>query len=432
LAFSDEFGGAYSAAATGSKTSPDASKWEMQTGRGPNNDGWGNGESQTYTNSLNNAYVQGGALHIVADKTGNSTTSARLKSVFDVLPNGYVEVKAAFPDMGAGAWPAIWLLGQGAWPATGEIDIMEWTSQYFKANQVQAALHFQGAGNPTGDKTAWTYGDTQKKDPVTLSGPIENFHTYQVWWTQDYIRFGVDANSNDAYYHYNKPANATSANWPFTNPMDLILNLAVGGSLGGAVPAGDFSYEMLVDHVKVYQGSASVSGPTTAAPAPSGVSNAEAISLFSDALTDDLVVTNFNPGWGQSGSLAPASDVGSSVGNVLKFTNLNYQGIELNKVDVSQKQSLHIDLWAATAGKVKLFLVSNAGGAVSESGILLDVTAGSWNSFDIDLDAFSGTSLGNVFQVKFDSQAGAVGQGATGLTNFYMDNLYFSGVLPVL
>jgi hypothetical protein len=77
-------------------------------------------------------------------------------------------------------------------------------------------------------------------------------------------------------------------------------------------------------------------------------------------------------------------------------------------------------------------LISNVAGTVSESGFLLDVTAGSWNSFDIDLDAFPGVSLGNVFQIKFDSQAGTIGQGATGLTNFYMDNLYFSNaVIPV-
>ena len=36
--------------------------------------------------------------------------------------------------------------------------------------------------------------------------------------------------------------------------MDIILNIAIGGELGGTVPAGDFTYEMLVDYVRVYQG----------------------------------------------------------------------------------------------------------------------------------------------------------------------------------
>ena len=32
------------------------------------------------------------------------------------------------------------------------------------------------------------------------------------------------------------------------------MNIAIGGNLGGTVPAGDFTYEMLVDYVRVYQG----------------------------------------------------------------------------------------------------------------------------------------------------------------------------------
>ena len=32
------------------------------------------------------------------------------------------------------------------------------------------------------------------------------------------------------------------------------MNIAIGGNMGGTVPAGDFEYEMLVDYVRVYQG----------------------------------------------------------------------------------------------------------------------------------------------------------------------------------
>ncbi|NRP16786.1 hypothetical protein XMA152_002484 [Marinobacterium sp. xm-a-152] len=61
----------------------------------------------------------------------------------------------------------------------------------------------------------------------------------------------------------------------------------------------------------------------------------------------------------------------------------------------------------------------------------MDVTAGSWNSFDIDLDAFSGVDLANVFQMKFDSQDAVIGS-TDGLSTFYMDNLYFSNNTPTV
>jgi beta-glucanase (GH16 family) len=233
---------------------PDSSVWRMETGAG----GWGNEESQTYENGLDDAYLQDGHLHIIAKSTGGTITSARLKSdLGDTLdPYGYVEVRAKLPAE-TGAWPAIWLLGQGEWPKTGEIDIVEWSAKYFKDadgnfldKRVEAALHFYGDGNVSAKKT---YGDTGYKEGTTLADSVENFHTYQLWWTPEYIRIGVDGNINTAYLEYTKPANATPDNWPFTNPMDIILNLAIGGTLGGDLPEGDFQYEMVVDYVRVYQ-----------------------------------------------------------------------------------------------------------------------------------------------------------------------------------
>ena len=258
LAFSEEFGGDLGSNASATKSAPDAKHWKLETGAG----GWGNGESQTYTDSLDNAFVQNGALHIVANKTGDTITSARLKSIPTWEPYGYMEVRAKLPDS-QGAWPAIWLLGKGTWPDTGEIDVMEWTKQYFNSSEVQAALHFRGTNNSESDKSDWTFGDTQIKESTTLSSPITEFHTYQLWWTQDYIRIGVDSNNDNAYFEYRKPANATPANWPYDNPMDIILNMAIGGTYGGTIPSSNFKYEMLVDYVRVYKQGSSVTEFTT-------------------------------------------------------------------------------------------------------------------------------------------------------------------------
>ena len=246
LAFSDEFGGFLHDEAGGASTP--AAHWTRETGRGPNNNGWGNGESQVYTDNLSNAFVEGGTLHIVAVKDGTSITSARLKSDLpDLEPYGYIEVRAKLPAE-TGAWPAIWMLGNGTWPDTGEIDIVEW-ARMFADNQAQAAIHFKGDNN----QSITSYGNTAFKASTTLSTDIDNFHTYQLWWSPDAIRIGVDGDVTTAHFEYLKPAGATASWWPYDNPMDLILNVAVGGTMGGTVPAGDFTYTMEVDYVRVFQ-----------------------------------------------------------------------------------------------------------------------------------------------------------------------------------
>jgi len=52
---------------------------------------------------------------------------------------------------------------------------------------------------------------------------------------------------------YSKPENATNNTWPYDGPMDLILNIAIGGTLGGDVPDSNFEYAMDVDYVRIYQ-----------------------------------------------------------------------------------------------------------------------------------------------------------------------------------
>jgi hypothetical protein len=45
----------------------------------------------------------------------------------------------------------------------------------------------------------------------------------------------------------------TASAWPFDQPFYLILNIAVGGSLGGEVEEERLPFIMEVEHVRVYQ-----------------------------------------------------------------------------------------------------------------------------------------------------------------------------------
>lgn len=213
---------------------PDPANWTYDLGNGTN--GWGNNEVQNYTSSADNVIVEDGLLKITAIKEGSTYTSTRLKSegLFD-FTYGRVEVRAKLPE-GGGTWPAIWLLGAdyqtNIWPACGEIDIMEHVGN--NPNTVLGTLHYPevspGAGN-----SASTF----------VPNATTEFHNYIVEWRPDGIFFLVD----DTLYH----SFDNSASTPFNSEFFFILNIAMGGTLGGDIDPAFTSATMEIDYVRVYQ-----------------------------------------------------------------------------------------------------------------------------------------------------------------------------------
>ncbi|MGY6497476.1 MAG: Calx-beta domain-containing protein, partial [Microcella sp.] len=135
LAWSDEFEGP-----AGARANPE--NWTYETGGW----GWGNDEFQYYTDSTDNAALDGdGNLVITVREIDPATTelecwygpcthtSARLitegKQEFQY---GRMESRVMVPG-GSGIWPAVWSLGtdfrEVGWPQTGEIDIMEFVGR---------------------------------------------------------------------------------------------------------------------------------------------------------------------------------------------------------------------------------------------------------------------------------------------------------------
>ena len=367
---------------------PNQDNWTFDTGQ----TGWGNGEAQNYTSSTDNSHIVdviaadaseldtdgtadgvNGALKIIANKTGNEITSARIKSDIDDLgAYGYYEVRAKLPSE-SGAWPAIWLLGDitadRPWPDTGEIDLVEWSSRYFdevSGNRIISALHFRGAADQP-----QAHGDTQFKWEGDISSPVDEWHTYQVWWSPDQIKIGVDGNVDNAHLTYSKRPNATNDDWPFDHPMDIILNIAIGGELGGTVPAGDFTYEMLVDYVRVYQGDWTTTDDEAYVAAAEGV-----ISLASEVYPDETG-TNWFP-WG-------AAQYQGLVGGAHRYDNLDYLGIVPNEpIDLSGQDTVHLTVYRTDASADLIFKLVNVDGdgAVTGEGRLdipaADVPANQW------------------------------------------------------
>jgi beta-glucanase (GH16 family) len=232
LIWSDEFDGS---------GAPDSDKWGYDIGTGSN--GWGNGESQYYTDRSENVKRVNGFLIITAKAEsyeGSEYTSSRLltQGKFD-FTYGRVEVKAKLPS-GGGTWPAIWMLGADfssvGWPACGETDIMEHAGN--RQGIVQSAMH-----------TSSSYGNTVNHGSQTLSDVSTEFHVYTVEWTSEKMVFSVD---DKVHYTYN-PSTKNSETWPFDKDQFIILNVAMGGGFGGDIDPNFVQSSMEIDYVRVYQ-----------------------------------------------------------------------------------------------------------------------------------------------------------------------------------
>ena len=224
---------------------PDARNWVYDVGM--NKQGWHNRELQYYSLARpENSVVRDGrlvltarkeALRAEADWGGQAYSSARLITAGKAQwTYGFFEVRAKMP-CGKGSWPAIWMLGaEGSWPAGGELDILEHMGQ--RPDWVFSTVHTTSGSGAQG-----------QGDGRTLATACSQFHTYQMLWTPTEVRFGVDGVQHAIY----RNAGTGPAQWPFDKPQFLILNLAIGGDLGGPVDDAIFPIQFEVDYVRVYQ-----------------------------------------------------------------------------------------------------------------------------------------------------------------------------------
>ena len=230
----------------------DQDKWHHQI-IPPNNGSWWNNEVQHYTNNIKNSFVSDGTMKIVAIKENytvdNSTknyTSARLNSKFG-FKYGRVDVRAKLPSK-RGTWPAIWTLGTNinevgnyfgdsegsiGWPKCGEIDIMEQNG--WNKNELIGHFHY---ANPQGQYA--NYGNV-----TSISNTSGQYHIYSLEWTDKIIRILVD---NKEFVSLTNDGNV-----PYDNRHYLLLNIAIGGNLGGDIDPSFSQDRMEVDYVRVFQ-----------------------------------------------------------------------------------------------------------------------------------------------------------------------------------
>jgi beta-glucanase (GH16 family) len=438
-------------------------------GNGVNWDNWTaqiqanyNNEVQCYTDDdssdLRNYEISDGTLKITARKQNiscpglggenKSWTSGRLNSKDKAeFLYGRIEARIRFLNLEGGTWPAFWMLENrisedpfkgdndtANWPnpGAGEIDVWEW----FSNDGDSYITNFFNTGNCGADVRVTYPGGA----PDVLS-----FHTYAIEWTADNIKFLF----NDSVVVEQDLSNCAQ----YEEPMFILLNLAMGGNLGGAIDSQLSSATMEVDYVAHCAQSDSstfeqcnettpmlpdedndgvsddldlcpntvdgtvvdqsgcelITEPQVPAPDPQETSQ-QVISLFSDSYSN-IVDIDYNPDWQQATQVTQIEIAGN---NTLKYAGLNYQGTDFadNKQDLTSMDNVHLDYWTYNATQLAFFLISPG---PSEASFVVDVQQQSWQRLVIPLSTFSGVDLADIFQLKVE------GNGTV-----YFDNIYFS------
>jgi beta-glucanase (GH16 family) len=251
----------------GGAGSPDTSVWKFDLG---NNGGWGNGEAEvycgppgysgnpsqcptTFSTSTAPVYIDGnGHLVIQPRNVGGTWISGRMNTQGKQnFTYGILVASIQLPNTtNQGLWPAFWTLGSNIttvpWPTCGEADIMEnWSPQVDNGAGP--------AGNNSTIHTAKTGGSGVGKRYTFPSGEAADtaFHTYGIVWTQNEMQFYVD-NSSTPFFTATPSSLPSGDTWPFNQAIFTILNVAVGGTLGGSTSGLSNPQPMVVDYVRWY------------------------------------------------------------------------------------------------------------------------------------------------------------------------------------
>jgi beta-glucanase (GH16 family) len=450
-------------------TGVDWRNWTAQTNANYNN------EVQCYTDdetsSNRNYEVSNGTLKITARRMDMNCpgqnnalrqwTSGRLNSKDKAeFLYGRIETRLRFDELRHGTWPAFWALENRiqeqpiagdddniGWPnrGAGEIDIWEWHGN--NGNSYITAFH-----NTTRYAGSDQCGAVAYYNYPGGAPDVQSFQVYAMEWSADAISFYVNDTQVASYDMRNCDF--------YEEPMFLLLNVAMGGTLGGAIDATLEQAQMEVDYVArcVISDANSMTrcdentpiaqdddndgvanaedqcpatpttdqvdalgctfvpstplpeAPAQAAPAP--VENANnVISLFSDSY-ENIAPIDYNPNWNQRTVVEQVQIAGN---NVLVYRGLNYQGTDFgnNKQDVSEYDNLHIDYWTRDASELQLFLISPG---PLETPYSLPIELGQWNQAQIPLTHYAGVvDLTDTFQLKIE------GNGTV-----FIDNIYFS------
>ena len=229
-------------------SAPDSSVWVSENGDGSKaaaGGGWGNKERQYYIPTLAKI-TSAGALQIDANTAGANEYTCYYKGACEWVSSKYItkgklgfkygriEARIKGP-VGAGTWGAFWMLGADIddrlWPWCGEIDVTELVGK--SPNTAYGYLHGLLSGGFGGRGTT-----------VDMPNGFANeYHTYAVDWLPESIDWYVDGVLFGSQQKKDK-------DWVFDHEFYLVVNLAMGGNLGGPIESGLKQANMSFDWIR--------------------------------------------------------------------------------------------------------------------------------------------------------------------------------------
>ena len=229
-------------------SAPDSAIWTSEDGDGSKavaGGGWGNKERQYYIPTLAKI-TSAGALQIDATTTGANAYNCYYKAPCEWISSKYItkdkigfkygrlEARIKGP-VGPGTWGAFWMLGADIdtriWPWCGEIDVTELVGK--SPNMAYGYLHGLLSGGFGGRGTT-----------VDMPNGFANeYHTYAVDWLPESIDWYVDGVLFGSQQKKDK-------DWVFDHEFYLVMNLAMGGNLGGTIEPGLKQANMSFDWIR--------------------------------------------------------------------------------------------------------------------------------------------------------------------------------------
>ena len=209
-----------------------------------------NDEKQYYTSRSENVRAEGGNLVIEAPQGGLPGLRLHLGQHQHARP---VRVPLR-PRRGAGqaAHGQRHLAGhldardehRARWAGPPAARSTSWRTSASTRSLIHGSVHTAAYNHTIG---------TQKTATSTVANPWEDFHVYAMEW---YAGPHRHLRGRPEVLHLPERGHRRSRAWPFDKPQYLLINLAIGGSLGrpeGHRRLACFPHRYLVDYVRIYK-----------------------------------------------------------------------------------------------------------------------------------------------------------------------------------